>query len=410
MLPALTATILIVSAALVGAVCWALSERRRSLRLEQSAKEKSTDLSGLLHALPVPIWTRDAAGKLVFANKAFLAAVGRAHLEDAADSVLERSETDLFAEARETGRARVRRFVEIGGQRRSFEFQLCAMQGVETAAMARDVTEDSLAHSKLVLEIDAHRDVLDQLPVGVAVFGPDRRLLMLNRSFRKHYGLSEGALAETLYFEELLDWLRAVGRLPEQRDFAAWKRRMVALFDDPRSRHEEIWHLPNGRSERVTARPHLLGGLAFLVDDLTTELELQSAYNTIVKTQKATLDSIDEAVAVFGLDGRLRLHNCAFAKLWRLDERDLAVRPHINQIASTCERRIGPDEIWMKVIAGVNVAEPHHYNSWDTVRRADGRAIALSLTRLPDGATMATFSDLTGTLRFERAGRERPAA
>jgi PAS domain-containing protein len=187
---------------------------------------------------------------------------------------------------------------------------------------------------------------------------------------------------------------------------------MVALFDDPRSRNEEVWHLPNGHSERVTSCPHPLGGLTFLVDDLTNELEMQSAYNSIVKSQKATLDTINEAIAVFGPDGRLKLHNSAFSKLWRLTDEDLASRPHIQQIARVCESRIGVDETWGLVVAGVNAAEPGRYETWSTIKRADGHVVAVSLTRLPDGATMATFSDLTDALSFESLLRhgDRPAA
>ena len=412
MSPAVVATILVLSMGLAGAVCWALFERRR-VDLGRTSDALSTDLRALLDALPSPVWTRDAAGKLVFANAAFLDAVGHAQQAQAeqAGSVLERSEIDLFAEASERGRAHARRFVEVGGQRRTLDFQIRALQNNETAAIAVDVSEESLVQSKLVLEIDGHRDVINQLAVGVAVFGPDRRLLFLNRSFRRHYGIAPDSLTETLYFEELLDRLRAEGRLPERRDFLAWKRRMVALFDEPRSRYEEIWHLPNGRSERVTSCPHPLGGLTFFIDDLTTELELQSAYNAVVKTQKATLDTITEAVAVFGPDGRLRLHNDAFSKLWQLSEPELASRPHLSRIASACAERMGADEMWALVAAGVNAAEPQQYNSWNTIKRADGHMIALSLTRLPDGATMATFSDLSGTLR--RAAmptKNRPAA
>ena len=266
------------------------------------------------------------------------------------------------------------------------------MRFLRSAAGAR---LDFLARSKLVLENDARRDVIDQLKIGVAVFGQDRRFLMANKSFRGHCGLSADALSNTPNFEELLDRLRAEGRLPEQRDFAAWKRRMVALFENPLARKDETWHLPNGRSERWTICPHPLGGLTIFVEDITDEVELRSAYNAIVKTQKATLDIIEEAIAVFGLDGRLRLHNVAFARLWQLSDFDLAERPHIRQIALACESRIGKDDTWALVVTGVNAAEPECYNSWNAVTRADGRALVVSLTRLPDGATMATFSDLT---------------
>src|SRR5205085_3979043 len=120
--------------------------------------------------------------------------------------------------------------------------------------------------------------------------------------------------------DEILDDLHAAGRLPEQRDYLAWRREVVALFDQPNNSAHLVWHQPNGRSERVTVRPLPMGGLAFLFDDITKQLEWRSAYNMLVKVQEATLDRLDEAIAVFGPDGKLRLRNKAFLQLWRFED------------------------------------------------------------------------------------------
>jgi PAS domain-containing protein len=39
----------------------------------------------------------------------------------------------------------------------------------------------------------------------------------------------------------------------------------------------------------------------------------------MLKVQGETLDNLSEAVAVFGSDGRLRLFNPAFGRMWKLD-------------------------------------------------------------------------------------------
>ena len=82
--------------------------------------------------------------------------------------------------------------------------------------------------------------------------------------------------------------------------------------------------MPGGKTLRVVAQPHPFGGLTFLYEDVTEKLALESSYNTLIKVQTATLDTLQEGVAVFGPDGRLKLYNAAFARIWELDDKDLA--------------------------------------------------------------------------------------
>ena len=103
---------------------------------------------------------------------------------------------------------------------------------------------------------------------------------------------------------EILDRLRAAGKLPEQLN---WKtvegqraRRLPAL--DTQS---DLWHLPNGQTLRVfaTARPQ--GGATWVFENLTEKVDLETRYNTLVQVQGETIDHLSEGVAVFGPDGRI---------------------------------------------------------------------------------------------------------
>jgi hypothetical protein len=48
----------------------------------------------------------------------------------------------------------------------------------------------------------------------------------------------------------------------------------------------------------------------------------------------------------------------------------------------------------------VNSATPETLGEWSKTRRADGVLLSLSLSRLPNGATVVTFTDLTDLERF----------
>ena len=71
-----------------------------------------------------------------------------------------------------------------------------------------------------------------------------------------------------------------------------------------------------------------------LFQDITERLRLESSLNLLTQVQKATLDTLDEGIAIFGTDGRLVLHNALFARMWKLSEDELGGQPHFAEIAN----------------------------------------------------------------------------
>jgi PAS domain-containing protein len=211
-------------------------------------------------------------------------------------------------------------------------------------------------------------------------------------------------------YGEILDRLRDKRRLPEQRNFPEWKAAQMAVFEPAGKRGEEFWHLPNGRSIRIVIHSHLLGGVFILFEDITERLKLESSMNLLTQVQKATLDTLDEGIAIFGTDGRLVMHNVPFARMWKLSESELDGQPHFAEIANLCTGRIGQDGIWGIVSCGVNSATPECFGEWSKTRRADGRVISLSLSRLPNGTTVVAFTDITDLEKFNALNESEVAA
>jgi hypothetical protein len=94
------------------------------------------------------------------------------------------------------------------------------------------------------------------------------------------------------------------------------------------------------------------------------------------------------------------MHNDAFSSLWEIIEDELADEPHLTKIADLCAGRTGRDGIWSMIASGVNSSQPERLGEWGDLARADGKALSLSLKRLPDGATLVTFVDNTDVARF----------
>ena len=74
---------------------------------------------------------------------------------------------------------------------------------------------------------------------AVAIFGRDQKLTFYNRALcARLWGLPETWLDKHPGDGEILDKLREARKLPEQRDYQAWKRDTPgALSDTPAARH-----------------------------------------------------------------------------------------------------------------------------------------------------------------------------
>lgn len=367
------------------------------------------DFRGALNSLPQPVWIRDKDQMLAFVNQAFLTISGKTRDEAFEGGfAFDRSERELASSALTDGEAVVaKRFAMLSGQRRALQFTLAPLSGGGVAGTVQDVTEQAEAELHLQRHVDAHADILNQLTTAIAIFGPERRVSFFNHAFVRLWGLSEAWLETHPLHSEVLDRLRELRRLPEQPDFRAWKQQRMKSFERRDRVPEELWHLPSGQTLRVTAHPHPFGGVFVLFDDVSNQVRLEGRYNELIKVQKATLDTLHEGVAVFGPDGKLKLHNAAFARIWRFEADELSGEPHLKRIAEACDSRFGGDRTWDIVVGSVTSATAERNREWSEIERPDGTIIGLTIAPLPDAATLLSFEDVTDRFRIEAALRER---
>ena len=374
--------------------------------------DQNAELRTLLDTVPVPIWLRDAKLSLRWANQAFLRATGEQSLDDARTKhvAFDRAEPESAAAALADGRAReIEISASVDGEWRTFSLTHVPLNEASVAGVAVGVGEHADSDMPLKRHLEAHSHLLDYLTTAVVLFGPHRRLEAYNRAFVAMWDLPTEWLNSRPSHEDLLDRLREARRLPEQRDYAAWKRKRLELYTDLNGRIEEIWQVPGRATLRVVGYSNPLGGATFLCEDVTEKFALESSLNTLVATQAATLDVLGEAIAVFGPDGRLALHNAAFAEMWALDRSMLAGLPHIRDIAAACLTKFGDEGMWER-LAGTISSSPAQRRNWQEIRRNDGSVLSLATLPLPDRATLMTFADITDKSRIEAALNERNEA
>ena len=368
-------------------------------------------LRALAEKLPSPVWTRDAAGHLTFVNAAYTRAV---EAKNAADAVarhlelLDSAARKTIAQARAGGGSYAGRHRAVAaGARRTFDV---LDLGTETgsAGIGIDVTEVESLHGALTRLADAHRRTLDQLSTGVAMFGADHRLSFYNAAYRALWDLDAAFLDQGPTDSAVIEVLRAARKLPEEQDFRQWKAQLHEAYRAVEAR-DHTWHLPGGRTLRVVTTPNPDGGVTYLFHDVTERLDLERRFEELIRVQGETLDNLAEGVAVFGSDGRLRLHNAAFARMWLLSPGDLAGRPHIEKITALCRPLHNDAPAW-QALRDVITAIDSREAIPGRLERRDGSVVDCTTVPLPDGATLVTFHDVTDSVNVERALRERNEA
>ncbi|ESQ85728.1 histidine kinase [Asticcacaulis sp. AC466] len=385
-----------------GATAWirlAIAGARASL--------SSGPFAQMAEHLPAPCWICARDGRVVWANAAWLKAVEATNLEQAvqANLTLDRNVDGLVVEALEQRTRREGfRWLTVGGQRRAFQVIAEPLNEAYVCAYVLDVTEAEESREALKRHAKAHDETLDALEDAVAIFGAEKQLTFHNRAFEKLWDLEPAWLAERPTHGEWLDRLRQKRRLPETSDYSGFKTRESEFFGLTHTADDEMWSLPDGRSLRVVRQPHPLGGLLILFSDKTGELKLKAQFNALIQVQKSTLDQLNDAVSVYGSDGRLRLRNLAFDKFWNLQAEDITAVMDFADLAELCLPLVHDRGFWAELKARVTDTDPlARAPQLGEVKISDGRLAQWRTQPLPDGATLVAFSDITATRQLEKA-------
>ena len=388
-----------------------------SLRLRQT--EAALDsLTHLIESAPFPMWYRGPDLSLALVNSAFVEAVeGR----DAADVIARSSElTDEPGEnsaraaavtALETGRSQSRNQAAIvRGERRMLRIVNVPLPTGAVAGFAIDIQDLEDARSELARYIESQRELADRMTAGTAQFDSDRSLSFFNHPFAVMAQLDPEWLLERPEFDRVLDRMRENLRLPEVRDYPAWKEERRGWFSKADEVVEEEWMLANGDHLRIVAQPLPDGGLRLFLEDRTEQVRLASARDTLLRVRAATFDNLFEAISVFASDGRLYLWNRRFCQVWDLDEAWLGEHPRVDELVPAMARKLVNPTAAAQVRELVRQTTNERESAGGRISMTDGRHFEFAAVPLPDGNALFTMVDVTDSTRIEAALRERATA
>ncbi len=344
-------------------------------------------------ALPVPVWRQSAEGRITWANAAYQDLAQTAGAEASPGGAI----ADLFdlegpaAIASDIG-LRVQVRTKDQDQPRWFDCHASRLGGdyLFTATPATRVVQ---AERKLRDFVETLTQTFAHLNVGLAIFDRARRLTVFNPALTELLGLPAEYLISHPSLVQFLDQLRERRTMPEPKDYKTWRQQMSVLEAAAKDgSYSETWALADGRTFRVTGRPHTDGAVAFLFEDISSEITLTRQFRAELETGQAVIDSLDEAIAVFSPAGYLTMSNRVYADMWDCDPCTSLGEVSFLDATRRWQQACAPTPVWGD--ARDFAATLGERSNWTAeVRLLDGRRLSCRFEALPGGATLAAFAE-----------------
>lgn len=379
--------------------------------------ESVIDIRPIAMAVPMPLWRRDRELRIAWCNHAFATALETkleqilAEGREFAERVDESGARALAEKAKRLGQIQTAtRSLTIKGERRRFRIHEMPLPGGHAVGFAEDVTDTHEVRQALERHVALNAAVIQSLSQPVAVFAPDRRLTLWNKAFLDLWRLDEATVRQELTFGELQQILYAKRLLPDTGNFATFRAEQEQKFSSLRGPIENIVHRPDGRTLRAIAAPHPDGGVQLTYEDLTDLLALERSRNISIAVQRAMLDALDVAIAVYGSDGRLAFANNPYLQLWGLPPTSIEDRMHIRDVIEAARPYLDNGRDWPRFAQYIQKWIMNGEHHMPRYYRKDGKVIEAKTSLLPDGAILLIYRDMTELVQAERILQERNEA
>ncbi|KIT15446.1 PAS-domain containing protein [Jannaschia aquimarina] len=360
------------------------SEGNATVRVDiASLNTLEQEMSLLRHSQkisPLLAWVTDEDGKIVWANGRYRAELSATLGEEAADAW---PLPVLFPEDEAQQHGPVRRSLGgTGAPERWFEVTSGPVQDGLRHVHAQPLGRLIEAETSLRTFLQTLTRTFSALPTGLAIFDRDLRAVMFNPQLLDMTGLDGAWLSARPHLTDVLDQLRENQRLPEPRNWKAWRSAVIDTASDETGRPwRESWTLPDGRSFRMTARPQAGGVVAILLEDVSAEMALARQRRSDEGVLTALLEESDDAFAAFGARGEALHLNAHMRELTGFGP---DATPDRDAFLSRWARLCRPSPLWGEVR---NLAHDRtQAASWsESVSLADGTSLEIRVVPLPEG-------------------------
>jgi two-component system cell cycle sensor histidine kinase PleC len=245
-------------------------------------------------------------------------------------------------------------------------------------------------------------EAIENFPEAIILWDAEERLLHANSHYRKLVGPLADHIAPGARFEYLL---RRAVEMDAFADPAGSRQEVIArrLAEHRAPTAPSEYPLRDGCWLLITERRTGDGGVLSIYTDITAQKQAQSAAQAAAATVQekqhqldTALDSIAQGITLYDADLRLVLFNHRYREIYRLPAELLRPGITLRKIMEYSVR-LGNyrPEIGERVIEERLALARRRERTVAQQRLADGRVVELVYQPLPDGGSVATFTDAT---------------
>lgn len=358
-------------------------------RVLSAASHELETLRFALNNAHYPVWRVSDKGEVIWFNRAY---------EDLCMSVLGKKpgpDTALFSASYDIPipTKKGRRSVTIPATGKKLWFDVTIVQH-NNGTLIYGVDINAVVDAE-----QAQRDFVQtlaktfaQLSTGLAIFDRDRQLVLFNPALIDLTALPAEFLSARPTLFSFFDRLRDQRMMPEPKNYGSWRDQLadlVAAATD--GRYQETWSLASGSVYSVSGRPHPDGAIAFLFEDITAEITLTRRFRSDLELGQAIFDRLDDAIAVFSMEGTLTFSNAAYHALWDVDPEMCFAQTSILDSVRVWQAGCMATPVWGDIRDFVGSQE-NRAEWWAKVTMNSGEALVCSIHPIQSGATMINFT------------------
>ncbi len=349
------------------------------------------DLRRAISAAPILMWRESAQGAVVWANSAYvvLAASTLPRGRDLHWPLPRLFERNAVVQSSD----RQRQSLTIAANRVAWFDLVTEAEAAGDGLMCFALPVDAAVAAETSLRefMQTLAKTFAQLPIGLAIFDKDRKLQMFNPALMELTTLAADFLSKRPSMLAVLDAMRDRNLLPEPKDYHSWRRQITEMERAAATGlFQENWALPDGQTFRVTGRPHPNGGLALMIEDISTEMQRSRRYRADLEVSQSVIDQLDDAIAVFSQAGHLMWCNTAYIQLWGHDPAANLGEMTIRTIADHWKTRAAPTALWGEIDEYIHTVGQRAPWQKD-LRLQDGRLFTCAVAPVAAGSTMIAF-------------------
>jgi len=380
-------------------------------RAEDEAKRRAALIAGVLDALPHGVCVYGADRRLAMFNEAYQRIMDGAPLAlgDHVDDIIVRriASGEFDAAYGAESSARSLNAVKEPDQR-------VRRRPNGTVIAIRSAPLPDGGHISVVTDVTAlHRAeetareragmldaILEALPDGVVVYGPDGRARMTNPAYRRILGDAGARHGESL--DDLLERRVASGELSRERAELVKRSHFGPAAEDGASFRRLR---PNGIA--VVSRSSRLpdGGNVAVITDITPLHKAEQELRRRAAMQEAMLATIRQGIILYGPDRRVLAANRKTHEMTGMPVDEPLVGRSLSDLIDGQVRRGEVTAERAVELKSMDRTRPHHY----VRKRLDGMMVDIVSEPTPDGGFVITYSDVTEDRQI-RAELERARA